>query len=107
VSRSLVGSTPTLFRHARDRKRPEPRVSSGALGAQQQMARLLNRRVRVLQNLPIRSAADRMADNRELVIRQAENPAHQFGGTDEAGRHHTYGGHPLPFSRYRVVHTAR
>ena len=75
--------------------------------SQQQMACLLYGRARIFRKPLIRSTADRVANDNELVVRHAKNATHEFSGASEAFRHHAYSGHPLPLCRYRVVQTAR
>ena len=77
------------------------------LPAQQQPARLLDGRSRILRKLLVRRIADRMADNCEFVVRHAQHPAHHLSRADETFRHHADGGDALPFSRDGVVQTAR
>ena len=71
------------------------------------MARLLDGRARVLHELLIRSAADWVADDDELVSRHANDPAHEFRRADERFRHHGYGRYPLTLRCYRIMQTAR
>ena len=50
------------------------RRDPGSLRSQQQMARLLDGRARIFGKLLIRSAADRVADDDELVVRACQEP---------------------------------
>jgi hypothetical protein len=71
------------------------------------MARLLDGGARVFRDLFIRSAADGVADDDELVRWHADDAAHELDRGDERFRHHGYGRYPLPLRCYRVVQTAR
>src|SRR5215468_5599874 len=71
------------------------------------MARLRDGRVRVLRELIIRSAADWVADDDELVVRHASNAAHEFGRAYKPLRHHRDGRYALPLRCYRIMQTAR
>src|SRR5215470_10495667 len=77
------------------------------LALHQQIARLRDGRPRVLRKLIIRSAADRMADDGELILRHADDTAHQLGRADEPLRHHRDGRYPWPLRCYRIMQTAR
>src|SRR5260370_274395 len=74
---------------------------------QQQTARLLDGCARVFRKLIIRSAADRMADDDELVLRHAGDTAHELGRADEPLRHNGDGRYPLPLRCDRIMQTAR
>ncbi len=82
-------------------------LSLDALPPHQQLPCLLDGRARVLRELLVGSAADRVADDGELVVRHAEDPAHELGRAGEARRHHPDGGYPVALCRDRVVQTAR
>src|SRR5258708_21105577 len=71
------------------------------------MTRLLDGCARVFRKLIIRSAADRMADDDELVLRHAGDTAHELGRADEPLRHHGDGRYPLPLRCDRIMQTAR
>src|SRR6185295_1933970 len=77
------------------------------LGAQQQFARLIDACARVLGEIGVGGATDRMADDHEFVVGQAEHATHQFSRAHEARGHHADGWDALPFRYDRVVQTAR
>jgi len=77
------------------------------LWSQEEMTRLLDGRARIVQKLLVRGAADRVADDGELVVGHAEHPTHELRRAHEACRHHAKCRHSLPFRHDCVVQTAR
>ena len=77
------------------------------IGRSSSCARLLDGRACVFGELLVGSAADRVVDHDEPVVRHAEHAAHQLGRAGKARRHHADRRDALPFRHDGVVQTAR
>src|SRR5579862_2602086 len=89
---TMIRRMPTMARGFMPSQTP---IGGSSSRLHQQLAALLDRRLRALRKLGVGGAADRMLDGREFVARHPQHLAHHIGGADEACGHDPEGRDPF------------